>query len=377
MLRAACALRAAPRACAGSLHRAPLAVARASCPAGSRGSLLRPAARQLSTAAAEEAGLLARGQFDAGFFQGTALFAGVVLGAMAASDEQRASAINGLLAGFRSLGVSDRISDRQLIEDFLRKNVAAAANVVMASPVFYFLFAGITGESVVVSSLRAITGTMRIVPFMGAFYGLFAVCSPFLVDFFMARGQGYEEATGTAGLAMILSGFVAIEAVVELRGCGVLFSQMTAASFAIFIPALIGRLACGVLLQQQKTGSSEEASLLPASWQEGPTWQAHTYMLFDQLHIGQDFAVTTCGTTVFQYILNAVTFVLLTKGRASSLGDMARFMVGGMGGTLGSGMAQFGKTLFMRTGFGFAWNLASSQPVQMPAFDAALARCPA
>ena len=46
---------------------------------------------------------------------------------------------------------------------------------------------------------------------------------------------------------MILSGFVAIEAVVELRGCGVLFSQMTAASFAIFIPALIGppaRAAC-------------------------------------------------------------------------------------------------------------------------------------
>mmetsp|Transcript_18779 Transcript_18779/g.63348 ORF Transcript_18779/g.63348 Transcript_18779/m.63348 type:complete len:159 (+) Transcript_18779:763-1239(+) len=101
----------------------------------------------------------------------------------------------------------------------------------------------------------------------------------------------------------------------------------------------------------REVGSSEEASLLPASWQEGPTWQAHTYMLFDQLHIGQDFAVTTCGTTVFQYILNAVTFVLLTKGRSSSLGDMARFMVGGMGGTLGSGMAQFGKTLFMRTGY--------------------------
>ena len=44
---------------------------------------------------------------------------------------------------------------------------------------------------------------------------------------------------GTAGLVMIMSGFVAIEAVVELRGCGVLFSQMTASSFAIFIPALV------------------------------------------------------------------------------------------------------------------------------------------
>ena len=48
-----------------------------------------------------------------------------------------------------------------------------------------------------------------------------------------------QAATGTAGLVMIMSGFVAIEAVVELRGCGVLFSQMTASSFAIFIPALV------------------------------------------------------------------------------------------------------------------------------------------
>jgi len=66
----------------------------------------------------------------------------------------------------------------------------------------------------------------------------------------------------------------------------------------------------------REVGSSEEASLLPASWQEGPTWQAHTYMLFDQLHIGQDFAVTTCGTTVFQYILNAVP--LRAAGRGAS-----------------------------------------------------------
>tara|TARA_B110001452_G_scaffold80054_1_gene65460 strand:- start:1727 stop:2533 length:807 start_codon:yes stop_codon:yes gene_type:complete len=263
----------------------------------------------------------------------------------------------------------------QLIEDFLRKNVAAAGNVVMASPVFYFMFSKIVGESIVVSSMRAITGTMRIVPFMGVFYGAFAVFSPFIVDYFMKGGQSYEDATGTAGLAMILSGFVAIEAVVELRGCGVLFSQMTLASFAIFIPALIGRLACGVLLQQQKTGT-EAAPLLPESWLDGPTWQQHTYALFDRLHVDQDFAITTTGTTVFQYILNAVTFVLLTKGKSATLRDMVGFMVGGMGGTLLSGMSQFGKTLFMRTGFGFAWNFASSQPVDMPAFDAALDRLP-
>lgn len=207
----------------------------------------------------------------------------------------------------------------------MRKNVAAAANVVMASPVFYFTFSAIVGERLAVSLVRALTGTMRIVPFMGVFYGAFAVISPFLVDYFMhenvmGAAQTYEvracqayvvphacamhrtpcmrracamrapcgrrayatrtpctarhapyamhtpwpchahgataraapgdrgrtpralpvqAATGTAGLVMIMSGFVAIEAVVELRGCGVLFSQMTASSFAIFIPALV------------------------------------------------------------------------------------------------------------------------------------------
>jgi hypothetical protein len=41
---------------------------------------------------------------------------------------------------------------------------------------------------------------------------------------------------------------------------------MTASSFILFIPALVGRLAAGVLTQQQKTGTESEP-LLPASWQ--------------------------------------------------------------------------------------------------------------
>ena len=59
---------------------------------------------------------------------------------------------------------------------------------------------------------------------------------------------------------------------------------------------------------QAKTGGGDESSfvLLPASWGEAgaPTWQAHTYALFERLHIDKDFAVTSVGTTVFQYILN-------------------------------------------------------------------------
>ena len=75
----------------------------------------------------------------------------------------------------------------------MRKNVAAAANVVMASPVFYFTFSAIVGETLAVSLVRAVTGTMRIVPFMGVFYGAFAVISPFLVDYFM-----HENVMGAA-----------------------------------------------------------------------------------------------------------------------------------------------------------------------------------
>ena len=50
---------------------------------------------------------------------------------------------------------------------------------------------------------------------------------------------------------------------------------MSASSFLLFIPALAGRLATGVLTQQQKVGT-EPTPLLPESWRDGPTWQQHT-----------------------------------------------------------------------------------------------------
>ena len=49
--------------------------------------------------------------------------------------------------------------------------------------------------------------------------------------------------------------------------------------------------------------------------------------------------------------------------------DLLRFIVGGMHGTALSGLSQFGKTFIMRLGFGWAWNYASSQEVNMPVFD--------
>jgi len=290
-----------------------------------------------------------------------------------ASDEQKAVAVGGLLSAYRACGLTDSITDRQLIEDFVRKNAAAACNVLMASPVFYFMFSIMHSQTVLVSSVRSITGTMRIVPFMGMFYGFFAIVCPFVTDYFMGRGQTYAEAQSSSATAVMLSGLVFIEAVVELRGCGVTFAQMTASAFLIFIPALVGRLAAGVLTQQQKVGTESEP-LLPASWLDGPTWQQHTYMLFERLHLDREFLITTGGTTVFQHILNGITWVLLTRGKSATLPDMLKFIVGGMHGTALSGAMQFGKTFVMRFGFGWAWNWCSSQQVDMPMFDSYLSK---
>ena len=86
----------------------------------------------------------------------------------------------------------------------------------------------------------------------------------------------------------MLSGFVFIEAVVELRGCGVTFGQMNPVAFLLFIPALVGRLATGVLTQQQKVGVVSE-SVYPEEWRTGPTWQQHAARTLDMLHLDKDF----------------------------------------------------------------------------------------
>eukprot|EP00967_Tisochrysis_lutea_P018950 scaffold21497_cov32-Tisochrysis_lutea.AAC.1 len=146
---------------------------------------------------------------------------------------------------------------------------------------------------------------------------------------------------------------------------------MNPVAFLLFIPALIGRLATGVLTQQQKVGVESE-KIYPEDWLTGPTWQQHTAMTLDMLHLDKDFATTAMGTSVFQHVLNGVTWTLLTKGKSAGIVDMTKFILGGMGGTFLSGAAQFGKTFVLRSLFGFAWNWFSSQEVDMPVFDAVL-----
>lgn len=167
-------------------------------------------------------------------------------------------------------------------------------------------------------------------------------------------------------------GFVFVEAVVELRGCGVTFAQMTLSSFLIFVPALVGRLAAGVLTQQSKVGQ-ESPPLVPAEWAAGAEWQRAAHKVSRALCLDMDFLTTAAGTSVFQHVLNAVTFVLLTRGNKSTIGDIFRFLCFGVNNTLASGAAQTLRTFVMRTLFGLSWNMASSQPWETPAFDRAAA----
>ena len=99
-------------------------------------------------------------------------------------------------------------------------------------------------------------------------------------------------------------------------------------------------------------------------------------MTFEMLHLDTDFFTTAAGTSVFQHILNATTWVLLTQGRTATFGSIFKFMLGGMNGTVLSGAAQFGKTLILRSLFGWVWNFCSSQELDMPAFDTVLKGLP-
>ena len=74
----------------------------------------------------------------------------------------------------------------------------------------------------------------------------------------------------------------------------------------------------------------------------------------------------------WQHILNSITRVLLTRGKVTTLLDITKFMLGGPGGTVLSGLSQFGKTFLMRFGFSWAWNWCTSQQLSMPCFDAFL-----
>ena len=277
--------------------------------------------RVCSTSSKEASESLAeRAQIDSGFWQGLAVLGGIA--ALAATPEAtKRSAALSAVARYRRLGLDPiLVSDRRLIDDFLRTNIVALGNVLLASPTFYFMWHLIHQQSVATSLMRSVTGSVRIVPFMVVFHACFAVGLPFFTAELMKRSspgpadseedneKSYLESKSNAATYMLLTGFVAIEAMVELRGCGVAFNQMPASGFTLFIPALIGRLATGALTQYQKIGE-EFVNILPAAWgaSDAPAWQRSSSDLCNYMCIDEAFMYTLFGTSFFQHVLNGAS----------------------------------------------------------------------
>ena len=326
---------------------------------------------------ASSSSLAEAAQIDSGFWQGLTVLGGIAALSVVPGDTKRATTVSAI-ATYRRLGLDPAlIGDRRLVDDFIRTNIVALANVLLASPTFYFMWHLIHQQSVANSLMRGVTGTVRIAPFMVIFHSLFAIGLPFFTAELMRRSpeEGYKAAKGNASKYMLLSGFVAIEAVVELRGCGVQFNQMPISGFTLFIPALVGRLATGALTQYQKLGE-EFVNVLPAAWGErdAAVWQRKTNDVFNYFCVDEAFFYTLLGTSFFQHVLNGITFVMLTKCKAAGMKDYGNYIVFGLEGSVLSGLQQFGRTLMMRFAFCTSWNWLSSQPRQLAFLDAAVAQ---
>ena len=317
-------------------------------------------------------------QVDSGFWQGLVLGGGVAAYLMLVSKEERIRHVQKLLAWWRRVGgvSEDLISDKQLLGDFLERNLVAALNVTLASPAFYFMWHLIHDTPLHITFIRSLTGTVRIIPFMGIFYSLLGVGGAVLTNYFMKGGSSYEDAKSNANAAFLLSGLVALEAVVELRGCGVPFANMSPMAFAVFLPVLVGRLVSGVFIQQQKVGSTDSSRLLPDSWENGSAAQKQLVAVTDALALDQTFLITVVGTTVFQHILNGVTYVLLEKGRFNVLRNLGAYLTGGLNGTAAGAVQLLARTFMMRFFFVLTWNWCSSNDLHVFDFVTAAADAP-
>ena len=258
---------------------------------------LRLCARSSSSAAETQPAnnsLLEHYHMDRGFFRGSGLLLALSGAAVLVPTETKGDVMAGTVRTFRSLGVSEQaIPDAVLLHDHFRRNFLAMYNNALSCPTFYFLWHLIHGAGAATSAVRALTGTARVVPFLVGLYGSAACTTPFLTVGLMRRGQEYKPASKNAAAAVMLSGVAVFESLVELRGCGVAFGNMTPVAVGLFIPAIIGRLAAGVLVQQQKVGT-EFQSVVPADWKAAGGARSSVYDLSTTLCIDSVCARRPC-----------------------------------------------------------------------------------
>ena len=293
-------------------------------------------------------------QVDSMVIAGVIIVGGCTYVAYGTTQETKKDYLIQVLNKLRSLGINKSNIDDEKLANMFMKCIEGAANNIMASPLFYTAWHLIHRQSLPVSVIRGITGTLRITPFMALFYFIAGIVVPYSTNHFMNEGKDYGTAYNYSYYTLTLALSV-LEVIVELVGCGVGFGQMSIAPLLFFYPALIGRIASGVLLQIEKTGE-EFQNVLSKDFnaEDAPGWQRGLYKIFETLAIDQSFFITLFGTSFFQHILNGVTFVLMTLGKKGRISDIGKYVREG-------GFGQFIKTIGMRFSFVLGWNWLSSQ----------------
>ena len=94
-----------------------------------------------------------------------------------------------VLNKLRSLGINKSNIDDEKLANMFMKCIEGAANNIMASPLFYTAWHLIHRQSLPVSVIRGITGTLRITPFMALFYFIAGIVVPYSTNHFMNEGK--------------------------------------------------------------------------------------------------------------------------------------------------------------------------------------------
>ncbi len=283
---------------------------------------------------------------------GAALIGGAVFVYATASEERNKKWSDMGVSVVRSLGVSDRISNKEIKTNFYRciENICC---IVAASPSFYFAYYAIhrnqrvpLAKHLFESILKGYSGTLASTPALAGMYTLATGILPIAEDLLLRRGVDKETAHEAAkGIAFLGLG-APVELYVEAKGCSV---QK--------IPFRLGLLGTACISMRSLAGilnmwnATEQKILTPE--------EAIAKKI-------KDWAVAIMGTTAAQHLLNGTMQSMTHRQGFAGVGRYLKFgNVTGAKFPLESPKRFLG-TLGQRILFMTIWNELTHHPRKTP-----------